>query len=613
MLKTTLKRVVPLAAIAAAMALAPVSAVNAATAGQVEFALTSPMRQDTEPVTIYGVNAEVVPSWDPQVASDSVSIPVIENLFLGLTDVDPQTTKIRPELATSWEVNEAGDVWTFTVRNDVPWVRYDPTTQEVVDTGEKVTAADIEYGMKRSCDPRLGATYTAIAAALLKGCDVVAALDPTAVTDADFDQIGVKALSDTQLEVTTQGVLGFFESTTPFWIFRPVPKATIEEFGDKWTDVGNYVTNGPFVLSELDPNVNRVFIANPFYPDDINDDYGGNIERVSTVVITDGNTQFSLYLNNQIDSGPAPAAELDRIRQDAELSTQLIQGITLSTFYFAFAQDKEPFDKVEVRRAFSAVVDRNAFVQDVRNGRGIPIAHFMPPGILGAVPVNEVGVGSADNLGFDPEYAKAQMEAAGFPGCEGLPDITIAVYQGAEAWAEFLQNGVNTHLCDSATPANISIEALEFGVLLQAVEKTRPTAERPQMWTLGWGADYPDGHNWMHDVLGCNSQNPFLRPCDATDELIDEAAKETDSAKRVELYAQTEEQFFGEEGSFPIIPLYIATAFSLVKPWYTGFFDTDGLFGGPHWNSRKIDQEAQLAARGGANQPVVIPTAAATP
>ena len=149
-------------------------------------------------------------------------------------------------------------------------------------------------------------------------------------------------------------------------------------------------------------------------------------------------------------------------------------------------------------------------------------------------------------------------------------------------------------------------------MLLQAVEKTRPTAERPQMWTLGWGADYPDGHNWMHDVLGCNSQNPFLRPCDATDELIDQAAKETDSAKRVELYAETEEQFFGEEGSFPIIPLYIATSFTLVKPWYTGFFDTDGLFGGPHWNSRKIDQEAQLAARGGANQPVVIPTAEAT-
>lgn len=609
MLKTTFRRVLPLAAIAATMVLAPVSAVNAATAGQVEYTLTSPMRQDTEPVTIYSLGLGAIPTFDPQVASDQVSIRSLENTHLGLTDVDPSTTKIRPELATKWEVNEAGDVWTFTIRNDVPWVRWDPKEQKATEL-RKVSAQDIEYGMKRSCDPRLGGSYTPIAASLLKGCDVVAGLDPTKVTDADFDQIGVKALSDTQLEVTTQGALGFFESTTPFWIFRPVPKEVIDEFGDKWTDVGNYVTNGPFVIDSYDGNVATVYLANPLYPADVNDNYGGNVERVNDLQINDTNTAFSLYLNNQIDSVGVPAAELARVRQDADLSTQLIQGIALSTYYFAFAQDKAPFDKVGARRAFSAVVDRNAFVQDVRAGRGIPIAHFMPPGILGAVPVNEVGVGPADNLGFDVEYAKAQLAEAGYPNCEGFPDITIAAYQGASPWGEFLQNAVTTNLgCDAS---KISIEELEFGVLLEAIRKDKPTAERPNMWTLGWGADYPDGNNWMHDVLSCNADNPFLRTCNATDEMIDAAAKETDSAKRVELYGQVEEAFFGPEGEFPIIPLYVLTTFSLIKPWYSGFFDTDALFGGPHWNTRKIDQEAQLAARGGANQPIVIPTAEPT-
>ena len=35
------------------------------------------------------------------------------------------------------------------------------------------------------------------------------------------------------------------------------------------------------------------------------------------------------------------------------------------------------------------------------------------------------------------------------------------------------------------------------------------------------------------------------------------------------------------------------------QPWYKGFFQTDGLFGGDHWDTRSIDQEAQLAARAG--------------
>jgi oligopeptide transport system substrate-binding protein len=599
----------PLAALAAVTAFAPFGAVRAAVATEGNLTLTSPMRQDTEPVTIYLTNAEVVPEWDPQKTSDAVSIVPIENLFLGLTDVDPTTTKVRPELATEWTVNEAGDVWTFTIRNDVPWVRWDSAAKSGTEL-RKVTAADIEYGMKRACDPRLGSYYTAVAAAAIKGCDVVSKLETDKVTDADFDQIGVKALSDTQLEVTTQGAIGFFESTTPMWMYRPTPKEVIDEFGDKWVEPGNLVTNGPFVLDELDANVNRVFLKNPLYPEGIQDNYGGNIERVSYVIIQDGNTNFSLYLNNQIDAAGVPRAELPRVRQDAELSKQLTQSIDLTVFYFAFAQDKAPFDKVGARRAFAASIDRNAFVTDVIGGRGIPMFHFMPPGIFGAVPINEVGVFGPDGSGLDAEYAKAQMADAGYPNCEGFPDVTIATYQGAEPWAEFLQNAVSTTLgCDAS---KISIEALEFGVLLKAIRNDNPTAERPNMWTLGWGPDYPDGHNWQHDVLSCNADNPFMRACSEFDEKVDAAFKETDGAKRAELYRETEELAFGAEGEFPIIPLYTRTLFTLYKPWYTGYFETDGLFGGVHWESRKIDQEAQLAARGGANKGIVIPTAEPT-
>ena len=76
------------------------------------------------------------------------------------------------------------------------------------------------------------------------------------------------------------------------------------------------------------------------------------------------------------------------------------------------------------------------------------------------------------------------------------------------------------------------------------------------------------------------------------------AARESDAQTRREMYYQIEEMFFGYEGLHPMIPLMLRIDPVLFKPWYTGPFETDGLFGGPHYDWRSIDQEAQLAARG---------------
>ena len=46
---------------------------------------------------------------------------------------------------------------------------------------------------------------------------------------------------------------------------------------------------------------------------------------------------------------------------------------------------------------------------NVRQGQGLPMSHFAPPGIFGAPPIDEVGVG------FDPEFAAAEMAAGRLP------------------------------------------------------------------------------------------------------------------------------------------------------------------------------------------------------
>ena len=107
------------------MILAPLGTISASN-GDGNIVLSSPMMQGTEPITNYGATSRLLATVDPQRSEDDLSITVVENLFLGLTDVDPKTSQIRPEAATKWEKNATGDVWTFTLRNDIPWVRWNP-------------------------------------------------------------------------------------------------------------------------------------------------------------------------------------------------------------------------------------------------------------------------------------------------------------------------------------------------------------------------------------------------------------------------------------------------------------------------------------------------------
>jgi oligopeptide transport system substrate-binding protein len=560
-------------------------------ADDAEFTFTAQYRQDVE-VTLDVSSGSEISTLDPAAASDSVSITPIENLFLGLTDYDPITGEVVPELAVFDDPSELvdGTTWTFNLRDDVMWKQYDPATGEATSL-RPVVAGDFVYGMKRACDPRLGAYYGTVAAKVIAGCEVVNQTDAEEVTDdlVFGDTIQVSAPDDTTLVVELQFPATYFFSMTPMWMIRPVPQETIEEFGDDWTQPGNIVTNGPYFVQENTRGVRRVFVRNNDLPQDLYSG-DGNIERINTTLIEDPGTTFSLYQQNELDTSGVPGAELQAILADPEFANELLQIFDLAVFYFAFAHDKPPFDNVNARRAFSAVIDRETFVSQINQNRGVPMIHFTPPGMAHAPPINEIGVG------FNPEYAAEQIEEAGFPNCEGFPNVEIVTYQGAGDWAEFWAAGAEEHLgCD---PNIFNVEQLEFSVLLEVIDADTPTQDRPNAWTLGWGPDYADANNWVNDVLSCTSDNAFLRECTAVDDLINEAAQESDSERRTELYAEIEEAFFGPDGEHTIAPIYLRSGYTLVKPWYTGPFTTDGLFGGAHWGSRSIDMAAKLAARG---------------
>ncbi|MFW5942344.1 MAG: peptide ABC transporter substrate-binding protein [Chloroflexota bacterium] len=552
-------------------------------------------------VTYDAYDTSDIPTLDPQIGEDVTSINYIENLFVHLTNYDLETTEIVPEAATDWEVSEDGLTYTFNIRTDIPWVYHNPVTGEteqvnrpILDeegevTDEEpafVTAEDFAYGIRRACDPNIGSYYSGVVAPLIAGCaDVLNYEDPADIPQDLVDAIGVSAPDESTLEIQLEFPASYFLSMTPMWTLAAVPEWAIDEHGENWIEAGNIVTNGRFVLNEWVHGVRRTILRNPLMPEDMQGE--GNVERLVVNVVPDTSTGYALWLNNEVDRSGIPDAELQAHLE--EFADETIQVPDLAVFYIAFNHAKAPFDQVEVRRAFSAAFDRETFVQEVQQGQGLPMRHFAPPGIFGAPPIDEVGVG------YDPEFAREQLAEAGYADCEGLPQVTLLGYTGQATlnWIEYAQAQWEENLgCSSDL---IQIEQQPFAELLAATAADVPAAEAPHMWTLGWGPDYADENNWVGDVLWCgNEDNRMRRECTETDDMIVEAREEEDPDTRVELYTQVEENFFGSEGEMPFAPIYLRIAYVAMHEWVD---HTEALFGGQQWYNTSIDWEAKQAAQ----------------
>jgi ABC-type oligopeptide transport system substrate-binding subunit len=81
----------------------------------------------------------------------------------------------------------------------------------------------------------------------------------------------------------------------------------------------------------------------------------------------------------------------------------------------------------------------------------------------------------------------------------------------------------------------------------------------------GWCADYPDPQNFLEILFHSESQENTSGYTDpAFDELVDQAALETDPEIRVVLYAEAEDLLLD---SFVLVPLWTSQSRYLVKPW----------------------------------------------
>jgi oligopeptide transport system substrate-binding protein len=514
----------------------------------------------TPPVTtasvpqVFVTNLAAEPATiDPNRASWAQELSVIRQCFDGLLGFNPDlslkaVTATQIPTVANGGISADGLTYIFKLRPEVTW-----------SDNQKVTAKDYVYSIKRMLSPDLAAEYASFYFDIVGAEAYNGSASKDAATQASLKAaVGVTAVDDYTLQIKLAQSRPVFTQMMALWPVYPVREDVITKYGDKWTEAGNYLGNGPFMLSEWVHQDHLSFKPNPNY-------WGTKVKLTQLVFkeITDANASLAGYKNNELQQSGVPVGTEKATMADPVLSKEIQRLNELTTFAFQFNVTVAPFNNVKVRQAFSCAVDRAAFVNDVRNGVGKVALSWIPPGMPGY----DANLGK--DYDFNPAKAKQLLSDAGFSDLTKLPEIKFQYSDTAsnKTIAQFLQGQMKSNL-----GINITLEPMESKAFTQFVNGGK------HMWAwFGWGADYPDPDNWLPELFGTGAgNNHTLYSNPAFDALAKQGKAELDNTKRLAIWAQAQQMVMADA---PIVTIFYRERFVLLKPTVKGFTPT-GMDGG---------------------------------
>jgi ABC-type oligopeptide transport system substrate-binding subunit len=311
----------------------------------------------------------------------------------------------------------------------------------------------------------------------------------------------------------------------------------VEKFGDKWTEAGNLVSNGPFTLEAWDHNKQIVLKKNPHY-------FGAKDVHLTRAIIPiiPVATGALPYENNELDLTLLQAGDLKRLQSDARMQKDVFRYPFPGTWYLLPQVTKPPFDNLKVRRAVSQAVDRENVVK-VAQGLAIPAWSMIPPGFPGAVDDPKIKAIQK----FDKKAALEHLKGTPFEGGKNWPKITLTMRDEALG-AKPLAEAVQAVLLDNLN-MKVDLEVLE-----QRVFRERLWKQDLQFVWIRWFMDYPDPHNEYFDTFYGKKTEGKRQAWgnDAFDRELEAGRDTRDAKKRLANYARAEEIMQTDGGYVPV-------------------------------------------------------------
>lgn len=464
------------------------------------------------------------PSIDPNLIEDVEGSHIGRNLFEGLMSQDAEGNVV-PGVATDYDVSEDGMTYTFHLRPEATW-----------SNGEPVVAGDFVYSWRRAADPATASEYQ-----WYMGLMAIENVDAVMSGDMEPSELGVTAVDDHTFEVRLTQPLPYFPQMVTHTTTFPVPQSVIEEHGDDWTQPGNMVGNGAYVLSERVPQEYITLVKNDNYWDAENT----IIEEVTALIINDENQALTRWEAGELDQTDVPAGQFPRLSE--AYPDEAVSVPNLCTYYYNVnLTDKghEALQDVNVRKALSLAIDRDVIVNSVTAGGQLPAYSLTHSGTAG-FDVPEI---EAASMTQEERNAMAQelMAEAGY-GEDGEALSVDIIYNTSDAhrsiavaigqmWNQTL--GVETTLANQEWQTYLT---------------TRGEHDYEGVARAGWCADYNEASSFLDIMQSDSGYNDSGFESAEFDELMAEARTAEDP---LPLYQQAESILVEE---VPILPIYFYT------------------------------------------------------
>ncbi len=481
----------------------------------------------------YGNDAEPL-TLDPGKANLIAEAAVISDLIVGLTTDAPDATPI-PAMATHWETSPDGLVWTFHLR-EAEW-----------SDGRPVTADDFVYGLQRTLDPKTASIYAYLLYVLKNGQAVNEGKAP-------LSALGVTAPDRRTVRIELEHPAPYLPELTKHQSFFPVPKHVVEKLGDAWVRPGNYVSNGPFVLSAWKLGDHMTLTKNPRFWDAAN------------------------VCADRVDVFPTPdliSAERRVARGELDLATKFQSNryerlkrtlpgvprtaVALATGYISLNRARPAFQDIRVRRALSESIDRDFITGKLMRAGQQPAYAFVPP-----VTANYVDERPRIDWADRP-YAERQAEAKRLLAEAGYgPERPLKFEILASASTDTLLLAEALQADWRAIGADVSIRQADPAVAFADYRNRNFDAG-----IMAWYGDFNDPLTFLglfKSDTGAQNYGDYKNP--AFDALLARADNEPDKARRAQLLAAAEARLLADEGALPV---YYAVNRALVSPRLTGW------------------------------------------
>jgi len=355
-------------------------------------------------------------SLDPIASGNTASGGKIMDMFDALTNYANGTTEVENLLATEYELSEDFRTYTFTLKEGATF-----------HNGEEVTAQDFVYSIKRlmTSSNSTNARFPVSVMGIEHETEEVTVTDeegntvtetasgePQTTTRIVPDSIGVEAIDDYTLEITTENPFAFSLSVLAYSAFSAVPEGIVGDLegydGEmSWNEFSqNPVGAGPFEFVNWESGNGGEFVMDAY------DDYhgeGASFDGIDAAILTETQARYNYFLNENADIGGVPTSqyqadsvnieETDDVGRDLgtydlENGTSVNYARTpdIGTYYIGFNMEAVPR---AVRQAMAYVINQPEFMQNVFKGRFEPAYHLTPAQIFpGGVEAYDEHVGS---------------------------------------------------------------------------------------------------------------------------------------------------------------------------------------------------------------------------